>query len=89
MKTIKIEGFISKGTSGDYQFFMSDMSEYGYMLVCPHVLEFTLPETFNPVAAEVSMLNKKLDNLQAEHDRAASVIKDRISNLLCLEYTPA
>jgi hypothetical protein len=89
MDTIKIEGFICKTSWDSYTFFASRMDQHGYMTVCPHTLEFTIPEDFNPVAAELSMLEKRLDSLADEYAEKVKPVKDRIANLKCIEYTPA
>lgn len=91
METIKIEGFILKTPYGDkdFTFSVGEMSKYGYLTVCPHSFEFTVPAEFNPIAAEVSMLEKKLDEMNDEHAHQVKVVKDRIANLLCIEYTPS
>lgn len=93
MTTITINGFIhaQKAQFSDavtYQFMTSkDMSEYGYMLICPHDMTFTIPAEFNPVAAEVSILEKKKDKLADEYHGAVRQINDRISSLLCIGHT--
>jgi hypothetical protein len=88
MDTIRIEGFIAQSPYGTgYSFVECDMTAHGYVTVCPHVLEFTIPQTFNPVAAKVSMLEKQLDKLSEEHHQKVKRIKDRIANLLCIEYS--
>lgn len=88
MNTIKIPGFIVKNEYGTYHHAICDMSEYGYITVCPHDIEIPMPAEFNPVAAEVSMLEKKLNVMANEHAQKVKQIKDRIANLLCIEYTP-
>ena len=91
MDAIKIEGFILKSPHGadHYSFAQHTMEKYGYITVCPYTLEFTIPAEFNPIAAEVAVLNKKIDDMNAEHGQQIKAIKDRIANLLCLEYTPS
>lgn len=90
METIKIEGFIAKSPYGSgFTHIPVDMSEHGYITVCPHTIEVPMPADFNPIAAEVAALNKKLDKENEEHADRVKLIKDRIANLLCIEYTPA
>lgn len=89
---IKIDGFIHKNKySRSFVFYQHDMSEYGDILVGPHTLEFDyeLPEGWNPVAAQVSALEKAKATLSAEFNRRVAQINDEISKLQCLEFTPA
>ena len=86
---IKIPGFILKTSNGTYIHSICEMPEYGYMTVCKHDIVATTPADFDPVAAEVSMLNQKIDELDAQHNYAVKQIRDRLANLLCLDYTPA
>ena len=89
MNTITIEGFIFKSPYGTYTHASCDMAEHGYVLIGPHNIEFEIPADFNPVAAEVAALEKKLDTLNDEHQQKVAAIKSRIKDLQCIGYTPA
>ena len=95
MKTIEISGHIyaKRNTfddSIDYTFFSYEgMDEHGYLYVCPHKVVAEVPATFNPIAAEVSALEKQRDKLRDEFNARVKQINDRIANLQCIEYTPA
>lgn len=44
MNTVRINGFILQVPSGEaYVFCSSEMPEYGYKTICPHVLTFEIP----------------------------------------------
>lgn len=89
MTTVTINGFVMKAPyNGSPVFVNCDMSEHGYLMIGPHEFDYEIPETFNPVAAEVESLNKKLAAVNKDHSNAVKAIKDRIANLLCIEYSP-
>lgn len=69
--------------------FESDMSKYGYILVGPAEFEFEMPADFNPVAAQITSLEKKLDAMSAEYQRNVAMIRNQISDLQCIEHSPA
>jgi hypothetical protein len=72
--------------------FPGDMTGIGggcYLLIGPAEFEFEVPGDFNPIAAQVSALEKQADKLSEEYHRNAAVIRDRISNLQCIEHSPA
>ena len=86
METVTIKGFIMRTPYGQQLSFCgADMSDHGYIMVGPYEFEYTIPESYNPVAAEVSCLEKKLENLKEEHTRSVIAIERRIANLLCIE----
>jgi len=64
-------------------------SEQGYFQVCEHTVEVELPETFNPVAAQVSALNAKKEAIQRQFTDRIREINDAISNLQCLTFDPS
>jgi len=88
MKTIKLTGYVHLNPTGDnqYSIWHSDVSKAlpGYIFVGSFDTEFPIPEAFNPVAAEVAALEKKLDAMADEYHGKAAQIKDRIANLQCL-----
>ncbi|NSX14998.1 hypothetical protein HTY52_13020 [Cupriavidus taiwanensis] len=93
-KTIEIKGFIHAyrpeyGMS-TFSFCTSeDMSQYGYVLIGPHTITFEVPDTFNPVAAEVEALKKQKDKLREEFNAHLARINDRITSLQAIEFSPA
>lgn len=66
-----------------------DMSEHGYVLIGSVDIEYDLPDDFNPLQAEIGGLNKQLDILAEKYHTSAAAIRERISNLQCIEHTPA
>lgn len=92
MKTVTLKTFIHRSQYGEtYHTNSCDMSEYGDLLVAVHEFEFEIPDTFNPIAAEVANLRKKLDAVNKDHCDKVIAIEGRIANLLCIENgtTPA
>lgn len=72
-----------------FQAHANDMSSFdGFVLVGPAEFEFEVPETFNPVQAEIAALEKKLSDAADEYHRNAAMIRDRISKLQCIENSP-
>lgn len=92
---VKIAGNIYKPTHAwegrnAYDFFSFDATTAGdYILVCPHEFEVEIPDTFDPVSAEVDLLNKKIESIQKESDLKVLQIQQRISSLLCIENNPS
>jgi len=61
----------------------------GYVLVGPAEFEFEVPDAFNPILAQVGALEKKLDKMSVEYQRNCAAIRSQISNLQCIENSPA
>jgi len=69
-----------------YQIFTFDASAHGdYTLVCKQEIELEIPADFNPVAAEIAGIEKRLDAAQDEYLRKVQQLKDRIASLRCIE----
>jgi len=68
-----------------YQFFTSDMSAYGYMLVGPQEVTFTIPDDFNDIAAEVKLLEGRKSRLVDKFNADIAPINERLQDLKCLE----
>ena len=48
MRDVAINGYILHSPGGvAYVFCSTEMTEYGYTTICPHVLRFTLPDGFD------------------------------------------
>ena len=85
MATETIKVYIHKDKhSAKLMPFCIDMSEYGHILIGTHEFEYEIPADFNPVAAEVALLEKQLDKINDEHMRQVKQIKGRIADLQCL-----
>lgn len=86
MKTVKLTAYVhvDKYNDGKYFAHSADMTNWGDVCLGKAEFEFTIPEDFNPVAAEVAMLEKKLGAMAAEYHTNAAKIKSRISDLQCL-----
>lgn len=90
MEQITIDGYIhakKEAWSGEYEyhFFVYDMSKHGYIKVCEHSIKSDIPEGFNMISAEVSVLESELDSLSEKYMKSVSAIKSRISELQCIE----
>jgi len=102
---MSIKGFIHSIRLQDYQdtealdvhdrhrfsFFLSeDIRFLNYVKVCPYVMEFEIPDAWNPVATEIEILKTKRDEiktkLQEEMFQRLNVMDIEISKLQCLEY---
>jgi hypothetical protein len=88
-KEIEIPGFIVSSEYGFITWSESDMSAHDYSVVMRHTLKFTVPAEFNPVAAEVAALEKKLEKTTEDHMQTVRRIKGRIQELLCIENNPS
>lgn len=96
MQTIEITGHIYAvkepwETELRYTFytFSPEYAGSNCIHVCPHKLVVELPDTFNPVTAEVEAIDREIDKVEAESGAHIKRLKDRKANLLCIEYTPA
>lgn len=93
MSTVTIKGFIHQSVES-WQMgslihsTIDDMNSCGYVLVGPCDIEYKMPESFNPIAAQVSSLEKELDKANKAHTDKVIAIKERIANLLCIENKP-
>lgn len=89
---IKLKGFLAKAPyNEELQFVASDMSEYGFINVGPidTEIDYDIQDGWNPVAAEVAMLEKQLAKLSDEHMNKVRKIRLRINDLLCIENNPS
>lgn len=69
--------------------FSVDMSHIGYVLVNEQTVEVELPEGFDPRATQVDMLRSQIKKVEAEAAKTVTDLQARISNLLCIEQSPA
>lgn len=86
---IKLKGFIHKDRyTGEFTFYQTDMSKYGDLLVGPieREIDYDTPEGWNPVAAEVAGIEKRMDMLAAEYQAKLAPLKNRLQDLQCIEY---
>jgi len=83
-ETLEVELMIHINPYGAYKAFLSDMSEYGYVLLGSQVVTVGIPDK-DPVEAEVEMLNKKEASLIKEHLAQLHAIQQRKNDLLCIE----
>ena len=86
---VVLPGFVIVNDYGFTTWSSGEMSEHGYITVAPHDLEFTVPATFNAVAAEVAAIEKKLDTMADEYHGKVANLKERIASLLCIENKPS
>lgn len=89
---MQINGFIfaSKDVwdkKPNFTFFAFD-NPTGWVKVCPHTIEFELPEEFSMEAAQIELLNKRKEAVTSEFQRTIALINEQISKFQCLEMTP-
>lgn len=82
---VEIPGFILVGSYGEASHCTIEMQDQGYTTVMPHTVKFTVPATFNAVAAEVAAIEKKLDKMADTYHSQVRNLKERIESLLCIE----
>jgi hypothetical protein len=86
MASITIKGFVMKAPYANQpQFVSCDMSEHGYLMIGPLEFEYTMPEDFNEVKAEIACLDRKLAAINKDHANQVRMIKQRKNDLLCIE----
>ena len=94
-KTVTLKGFVHvrddyTGTP-TYTIFGTDMSSNKWAGLCcgPASFEYTIPDTFNPVAAESAALKARRRELADEFSRAVADINERLSKLQAIGYEAA
>lgn len=86
---ITIKCLVHQSVHGEsFNVFMTDMSEYGFVVVGEAELEYDVPDDFNPTAAKIATLEKKLGVMSDEYQRNVAAIRGQISDLQCIEHTP-
>lgn len=71
----------------EYSLFAFDASSMGYIKVCDAEVTFETPDDFNPVPAQIEILEKKEAELRRQFEEHLQNIRDQISKLQCLEYS--
>lgn len=73
--------------SGGFDVFLSDMTEYGNVLLdtVDVEIEFTVPSEREMVAREVAMLKTEQNRINGEAYAKNKALQDRIDSLLCIE----
>jgi len=86
MKTIKLTGYVhvNKYNTSEFIVTNNDMTKYGDVLVGTVDIDFTIPAEFSATAAEVSLLEARVEQLSEEYHRNVAALKSRISDLQCL-----
>jgi hypothetical protein len=101
-KEIKIKGFVhcikadawndSQNIAGGYEYVFwrwDDMTEQGYILVCPAEITITPPDGFDPTPGTIAVLEAKKRELEANFSAEVARINTEISKLQALTYEPA
>jgi hypothetical protein len=93
-QTIELKGFVLAQKENwrgelDYTWCATELVEHGYMTVCQHTLTFALPEGFDPITAQIRMLEKQREKLRAELGKRITEISEQIQSLQAIEYTPS
>lgn len=81
--------YAEPGAAPVFQAFPFDMTSQGYVLLGEAELVYEVPDDFNPLQSEINGLEKQLDLLAEQYHKNAATIRDRISNLQCIEHSPA
>jgi len=86
MKTVTIKAFVhaDKYAAGGYTIYPVDMSNNGMVCVGAVDVQYPIPAHYNPVTAEIAMLEKKLGAMADEYHGKTAQLKSRISDLQCL-----
>lgn len=87
----QINRYAPAGAEPVLRIFAADMTKHldDHILLGTVDVEYELPENFNPVQSEISGLEAKLGVLADDYHRNVTAIRDRISNLQCIEHSPA
>ena len=71
--------------SDDWSLFSCDMSAYGHVCAGKTLVEFEVPDNYNPVRQQIEMLQKEQERVTNEFNDRVQKIKEEISKLQCLE----
>lgn len=82
---VEVPGFILLSGYGTAMHCAIELN--GYTTLMPHVLKFTVPTDYNPVATELAALEKTLDSMADAYHSGVAKIKDRIAQLQCIELS--
>ena len=83
---VEVPGFIIKPQWGHPTHATHEMTEHGYITIMPYTLKFTVPDDFNPVAAQVAALEAAREKLRKEFNARINQIEDEISKLQAICY---
>lgn len=70
-------------------FAFEDMSDSGWVMVCPHTMEFDIPEGWDPRAQQIDALKAQREKIRAEMSKRLMEIDEAISKLQAITYEPA
>jgi len=92
---VKIEGFIVAcqwhfEDKPDYGFHTTKMdgasdSRHQYVTICPHTLEFDLPDNFDMSPGIIKNLRDEKTKIRAEAEAKITAIEERIQSMLSIE----
>lgn len=77
---------LDKYSENDFSLFGCDMSTCGYVLINKQMVEFDVPENFDPVPIKMAMLQAQEAKVREEFNKRIAQIKDEISKLQALTY---
>lgn len=84
---ISIPGFIVQPSYTAATFCTVEMPHQGYTTICPHVLTFTVPETFNAVKQEIDGIDKAMGQAADAYHSTIADLKQRKAELLQLTHS--
>ena len=90
---VTIDGFVlykkdAWETKGEFYFQKWEMEEHGYVTVSPCSIELDVPDDFNPVPAQLDLLEKEKAKIRDEFNQRIAQLNEQIGKLQCLEMTP-
>ena len=77
---------LHKYDDGEFYLAEGDMSEYGHVLINTQMVEFDVPDNFDPVPVKMAMLQAQEAKVREEFNERIAQIKDEISKLQALTY---
>ena len=86
-KTQEIFVHLNKYDQDGYILNQFDMSSCGYVLVNKQIVEFEVPDDFDPVPVQVVMLRAEEAKVRKDFNERIAQIKEELSKLQCLEFS--
>lgn len=70
-----------------FAFFGFDASNSGYVPIGAHVIEYTTPDDWNPVASGVAAINTQISKEGDEYQARVRQLREQLSKLLAIEHS--
>ena len=86
-QVVSVPGFVQQARySLTPTWHTTELSGHGYVVICPFPLTFTVPSTFNVVAAQIAAIDKALVQAADSYHQTVASLKEQKRELLQVTY---